>query len=203
MLYKTQKTFNSKCCFYVKGNYLLSNYLQYLSTFVEELKANQKSLLARSADDIIMFRTFFEIEGTLKAENVATTHKRVKDIYQKTTLTDKNDIIVKNMIAAMQFIVKEKPSFDKENLLKFYNILSFNCLDDEDKLKEGAYYRDEGVLITYKDFFEYIHSTMTKQGGLKVLNSFVEYNLLVKDINKKKEAIYRVNPEILTYKFQE
>ena len=47
----------------------------------------------------------------------------------------------------MQFIVKEKPSFDKENLLKLYNILSFNCLDDEDKLKEGAYYRDEGVLV--------------------------------------------------------
>ena len=43
---------------------------------------------------------------------------------------------------------------------------------------------------------------MTKQGGLKVLNTFVEYNLLIKDINKKKEAIYKVNPEILTYKFQ-
>ena len=56
--------------------------------------------------------------------------------------------------------------------------------------------------FTYKDFFEYIHSTMTKQGGLKVLNTFVEYNLLIKDINKKKEAIYKVNPEILTYKFQ-
>jgi Fic family protein len=56
--------------------------------------------------------------------------------------------------------------------------------------------------FTYKDFFEYIHSTMTKQGGLKILNAFVEYNLLIKDINKKKEAIYKVNPEILTYKFQ-
>lgn len=56
--------------------------------------------------------------------------------------------------------------------------------------------------FTYKDFFEYIHSTMTKQGGLKTLNAFVEYNLLIKNINKKKEAIYKVNPEILTYKFQ-
>ena len=353
------KTFNSKYCFYIKGNYLLSNYFQYLSTFVEDFKANQKTLFVRNADDIMMSRAFSEIEGTLNVENVPTTHKRVKDIYQKKTLTDKNDIIVKNMIDAMQFIVKEKPSFDKENLLKLYNILSFNCLDDEDKLKEGTYYRDEGVLVggfegapdsmieecmdslftfvnnsenvkkygallphichyyilyihpyfdyngrtarmvsfwlnyifdindaplfmseaindnkkeyyraitntrntyndltyflgyiletaikyslvyknleevkeklsktgdtltstewgylkkiiihnstgyfTYKDFFEYIHSTMTKQGGLKILNAFVEYNLLIKDINKKKEAIYKVNPEILTYKFQ-
>ena len=353
------KTFNSKYCFYVKGEYLLNNYIQYLTTFFEELKLNQKTLFERNADDIIMSRAFSEIEGTLNVENVPTTHKRVKDIYEKKTLTDKNDIIVKNMIDAMKFIVKEKPSFDKENLLKLYNILSFNCLDDEDKLKEGAYYRDDYVSIggfegapdsvieecmdslfafvnnpenlkkyeallphichyyilyihpyfdyngrtarmvsfwlnyifdindaplfmseaindnkkeyyraitntrntyndltyflgyiletaikyslvyknlegvkeklsktgdtltstewgylkkiiihnstgyfTYKDFFEYIHSTMTKQGGLKILNAFVDYNLLIKNINKKKEAIYMVNPEILTYKFQ-
>lgn len=353
------KTFNSKYCFYVKGEYLLNNYIQYLTSFVEDLKLNQKTLFERNADDIIMSRAFSEIEGTLNVENVPTTHKKVKDIYQKKTLTDKNDIIVKNMIDAMEFIVKEKPSFDKENLLKLYNILSSNCLDDEDKLKEGAYYRDDYVSIggfegapdsvieecmdslfafvnnpenlkkyeallphichyyilyihpyfdyngrtarmvsfwlnyifdindaplfmseaindnkkeyyraitntrntyndltyflgyiletaikyslvyknlegvkeklsktgdtltstewgylkkiiihnstgyfTYKDFFEYIHSTMTKQGGLKILNAFVDYNLLIKNINKKKEAIYMVNPEILTYKFQ-
>lgn len=353
------KTFNSKYCFYVKGDYLRSNYLQYLSTFVEDLTANQKSLFERNADDIIMSRAFSEIEGTLHVENVPTTHKKIRDIYQKKTLTDKNDIIVKNMIDAMQFIVKDKPSFNKENLLKLYNVLSFNCLDDEDRLREGAYYRDEGVLIggfegapasmieecmdtlfafvnsaenvkkygallphichyyilyihpyfdyngrtarmvsfwlnyifeindaplfmseaindnkkeyyraitntrntyndltyflgyiletaikysltyknleeikgklsktgdaltstewgylkkiiihnptgyfTYKDFFQYIHSTMTKQGGLKMLNAFVEYNLLMKGTNKKKEAIYKVDPDILVYKFQ-
>jgi Fic family protein len=326
---------------------------------VEDLKLNQKTLFERNADDIIMARAFSEIEGTLNVENVPTTHKKVKDIYQKKALTDKNDIIVKNMIDAMKFIVKEKPSFNKENLLKLYNILSFNCLDEEDKLKEGAYYRDDYVSIggfegapdshieecmdslftfvnnpeslkkyeallphichyyilyihpyfdyngrtarmvsfwlnyifdindaplfmseaindnkkeyyraitntrntyndltyflgyiletaikyslvyknleevkeklsktgdtltstewgylkkiiihnstgyfTYKDFFEYIHSTMTKQGGLKVLNTFVEYDILIKEVNKKKENIYKVNPEILTYKFQ-
>lgn len=353
------KTFNSKYCFYVKGDYLRSNYLQYLSTFVEDLTANQKSLFERNADDIIMSRAFSEIEGTLHVENVPTTHKKIKEIYQKKNLTDKNDIIVKNMIDAMQFIVKDKPSFNKENLLKLYNVLSFNCLDDEDRLREGAYYRDEGVLIggfegapasmieecmdtlfafvnsaenvkkygallphichyyilyihpyfdyngrtarmvsfwlnyifeindaplfmseaindnkkeyyraitntrntyndltyflgyiletaikysltyknleeikgklsktgdaltstewgylkkiiihnptgyfTYKDFFQYIHSTMTKQGGLKMLNAFAEYNLLMKGTNKKKEAIYKVNPDILVYEFQ-
>ena len=108
------KTFNSKYCFYVKGKYLLNNYIQYLTTFVEDLKLNQKTLFERNADDIIMSRAFSEIEGTLNVENVPTTHKKVKDIYQKKTLTDKNDIIVKNMIDAMKFIVKEKPSFNKD-----------------------------------------------------------------------------------------
>ena len=353
------KMFNSKHCFYVNGNYLLSNYVQYLSAFVEDFQANQKTLFARNVNDIIMSRVFSEVEGTLNVENVPTTHKRVKDIYQNKNLTDKNDIIIKNMLDAMRFISKEKPAFNKNNLLKLYNILSSNCLNDEDKLKEGAYYRDDYVSIggfdgapasmieecmdtlfafvnnpesikkyksllphichyyilyihpyfdyngrtarmvsfwlnyifeinnaplfmseaindnkqeyyraltntrnthndltyflgyiletaikynllyknlegikgylsktgdtltsnewvylkkiiihnstgyfTYKDFFEYIHSTMTKQGGLKTLNAFVEYNLLIKNINKKKEAIYKVNPEILTYKFQ-
>lgn len=353
------KTFNSKYCFYVRGEYLLSNYLEYSSAFVEDFEENQKTLFARNVNEIMMSRVFSEIEGTLNVENVPTTHKRVKDIYQKQNLTDKNDIIVKNMLDAMRFIVKEKPTFNKENLLKLYNILSFDCLDAEDRLKDGAYYRDDCVSVggfdgapasmidecmdslfafvnnpesikkhkallphichyyilyvhpyfdyngrtarmvsfwlnyifeivnaplfmseainenkqeyyralvnarntrndityflgyiletaikynllyknlevikgylaqtgdtltsnewvylkkilihnstgyfTYKDFFSYIRSTMTKQGALKVLNAFVEYKLLNKAINKKKEAIYKVNPEILTYKFQ-
>lgn len=353
------KAFNSKYCFYVKGEYLVGNYLQYLTTFVEDLRLNQRTLFDRNVDDIIMARAFSEIEGTLNVENVPTTHKRVKEIYQKEALTDKNDIIVKNMIDAMEFIVSEKPSFNKENLLKLYNILSFNCLDEEDRLKEGAYYRDDYVSVggyegapasmieecmdslfafvnnpeslkkfeallphichyyilyihpyfdyngrtarmvsfwlnyifditnaplfmseaindnkkeyyraitntrnsyndltyflgyiletaiqyslvyknleeiknklsmvgdtltstewgylkkiiihnatgyfTYKDFLEYIHSSMTKQGALKVLNAFADYSLLSKSINKKKEAIYKVNSEMLTYKFQ-
>ena len=141
------KTFNSKYCFYINGNYLLSNYVQYLSAFVEDFKANQKTLFARNVNDIMMSRVFSEVEGTLNVENVPTTHKRVKDIYQNKKLTDKNDIIIKNMLDAMRFISKEKPAFNKDNLLKLYNILSSNCLDDEDKLKEGAYYRDEYVSI--------------------------------------------------------
>ena len=353
------KTFNSRYCFYVNGKYLLDNYIQYLTTFVEDLKLNQKTLFERNADDIIMSRAFSEIEGTLNVENVPTTHKKVKDIYEKKTLTDKNDIIVKNMIDAMKFIVKEKPSFNKENLLKLYNILSFHCLDDEDKLKDGAYYRDDYVSIggfegaphsmieecmdslfafvnnpenlkkheallphichyyilyihpyfdyngrtarmvsfwlnyifnindaplfiseaindnkkdyyraitntrntcndltyflgyiletaiqyslvyknleevkeklsktgdtltstewgylkkimihnstgyfNYKNFLEYIHSQMSKPGALKILNGLADYDILEKGTNKKKESIYKVNPEVLTYKFQ-
>lgn len=353
------KTFNSKFFFFVKGKYLLGNYKQYLSTLIEDLELNQQTIFERNVDDIMMSKVFSEIEGTLNVENIPTTHKRVKDIYQQKDLKDKNDIIIKNMLDAMRFIVEEKPAFNKDNLLKLYNVLSSDCLEDEDKLKEGAYYRDDSVLIggfegapesiieecmdslfafvnnpenikeydallphichyyilyihpyfdyngrtarmvsfwlnyifeisdaplfmseaindnkreyyraitntrntqndltyflgyiletaikysllyknleevkellsrtgdtltstewgylkkivihnssgyfTYKDFFGYIHSTMSKQGGLKVLNGFAEYGILLKDVNKKKENIYKVNPEILTYKFK-
>ena len=56
--------------------------------------------------------------------------------------------------------------------------------------------------FNYKTFLEYIHSKMSKPGALKILNGLADYDILEKGINKKKEAIYKVNPEILTYKFQ-
>ena len=44
---------------------------------------------------------------------------------------------------------------------------------------------------------------MSKPGGLKILNTFVEYGILEKTINKKKEAVYKLNQDIITYKMKE
>lgn len=141
------KTFNSKHCFYVKGPYLLYNYKEYLSTIIEDYKVNKSTLFIRNIDDIMMSRVFSEIEGSLNVENIATTHRRIKEIYAKEKLTEKNDIIVKNMMNAIGYIIKECPTFNKDNLFKLYNILSNDCLDDEDKLPKGAYYRNEPVSV--------------------------------------------------------
>lgn len=354
------KTFNSKYCFFVKGLYLLNKQKQYLSTWIEDYEIYHKPIFSRNADDIIMSRLFSEVEGTLNVENVNTTLRRVKEIYQKNELKDCNDIIIKNMLDAVKFVCKEQPTFNKDNLLKLYNILSKDCLDEEDMLKEGAYYRDDvvsvgdfdgapvskieecmdslfafvndaenikkyGLLLphichyymvyvhpyfdyngrtarmvsfwlnmlyeipaaplfmseaindnkkdyykalintrlthndltyflgyildvatkysllyknleninnsleksgdsltstemgylkkilvhnvdgyfNYKTFLEYIQGAMTKAGALKILNSLTEYGLLEKSTNKKKEAIYKVNQSIITYKYSE
>lgn len=68
-------------------------------------------------------------------------------------------------------------------------------------LKKILIHNPDGY-FTYKNFFEYIHSTMSKVGGLKILNGFAEYGILIKNINKKKEAIYKISPNMLTYKYQ-
>ncbi len=350
------KTFNSKYCFFVDGMYINSNFNQYLTTLVEDFSLNKKNLLERNFNDILLSRIFSEVEGTLKVENVPTTHKRIREIFNNENLVDKNDIIIKNMFNAMDFIIKDKPAFNKDNLLKLYNLLSKDSLDEEDQLKDGAYYRHESVFVgayegadasiveecmdslfafvndpetikkysallphichyyilyvhpyfdyngrtarmvsfwlhylfniseapwflseaindnkkqyyeaivntrntkndltyflgyvletsikysllyknleeiknflaqsgdsltstewgylkkiiahnpdgyfNYKMFFEYIHSTMTKAGGLKVLNSFVDCGILEKSINKKKEAIFKIKKGMLTY----
>lgn len=141
------KTFNSKHCFYVKGLYLLNLLKTYYATAVEDIKQNDSFVINRNFGDIIVSRAFSEIEGTLNIENVPTTRKRISEIYKSGNLTDKNDVIIKNMLNAMKFIIDDMPPFTKDNLRKLYNILSEDCLDDDDRLPPNAYYRNDAVSI--------------------------------------------------------
>lgn len=140
------KSFNSKHVFFVVGNYLENAIDEYVTTLNEDLKQNEKFFLERHIDDIMTSRLFSEIEGTLNIENVPTTHKKVQNVINTDNLSDKNDIIVKNMFNAIKYIVKERPQFNRENLFKLYSTLSNNCLDEEDRLNDG-YYRDDSVSI--------------------------------------------------------
>ena len=141
------KTFNSKHCYYVNASYLLKTQIEYRRLLLNDFELNQSWLADRNIEDMLISRFFSEIEGSLSIENVPTTHRRIVEISKSETLTDKNDIIVKNMINAVEFIIKEQPEFNKENLRKLYNVLSKDCLPDELKLKDGAFYRDDEVFI--------------------------------------------------------
>lgn len=140
------KTFNSKYLFYFNGNYLKSAYKEYALTIIRDFNAKSNSLILRNEQDILTSRIFSEIEGTLNIENVPTTHKRIKQIVESDMLVDKNDIIIKNMSLAIDYVLSA-PDFTKENLFKLYSILSKDCLAEEDKLKEGNYYRDDAVSV--------------------------------------------------------
>lgn len=143
------KTFNSKHIFYVRGAYLLDTMTDYLANYNADFKEKEAPFLSRHAEQILTSRIFSEIEGTLNIENVPTTHKRIKEVSKAENLTDKNDIIIKNMFKAIEFIVGA-PEFNKENLFKLYNILSKDCLDEEDELTEG-YYRNGPVSVGHYD----------------------------------------------------
>ena len=141
------KTFNSKHCFYVNALYLLETQNEYLRLFVSDYELNQISLFDRNIEDILTSRLFSEIEGTLNIENIPTTHRHIAEVSKKENLTEENDIIVKNMLNAIRFIINEKPAFNKENLLRLYNILSKDCLPEKLQIKDGFYYRDDKVYI--------------------------------------------------------
>ena len=141
------KTFNSKHCFYVNSMYLLQLQSEYIGLVISDYELNQSFLFGRNIEDIAISRLYSEIEGTLNIENVPTTHRHIAEVSKNENLIEQNDIIVRNMLNATSFIVKNKPDFNKENLRKLYNILSENCLPEELQIKNGAYYRDDKVYI--------------------------------------------------------
>lgn len=141
------KTFNSKHCFYVNGLYLSKAENEYLRFLTSDRELNQSLLFDRNIDDILTSRLFSEVEGTLRIENVPTTHRHIIQVSKSESLTEENDIIVKNMLNALQFIVDEKPAFNRENLRKLYDILSKDCLPENLRIKAGLYYRDDVVSV--------------------------------------------------------
>ena len=141
------KTFNSKYCFYVNGLYLLETQNEYFRLLTSDYELNQSCLFDRNLEDMLISRLFSEVEGTLNVENIPTTHRHIEEVSKSENLTEKNDIIVKNMLNAIKFIISEKPAFNKENLRILYNILSKDCLPDKLRLKDNAYYRDDKVYI--------------------------------------------------------
>ncbi len=141
------KTFNSKHCFYVNGVYLLQLQNEYRRLLVSDFKLNQSWLFTRNKEDIFTSRLYSEIEGTLNIENIPTTHRHIVEVSRSETVTEQNDIIVKNMINAIRFITESKPAFNKDNLRTLYQMLSKDCLPEALKIKDGAYYRDDKVFI--------------------------------------------------------
>ena len=105
----------------------------------------QSTVIERNLSDILWARVYSELEGSMNLENVPTTRTRLEQIKKGFAPKNKNEIIAKNMITAMDFIMS-KPKFDKENLYRLYNILSKDCLEDSQKLN-GNYYRNDSVYI--------------------------------------------------------
>lgn len=141
------KTFNSKHIFYVNGDYLSKSHEEYLRLISSDYALNNSWINCRNSEDIPVSKLYSEVEGTLRIENVPTTQKRIAEIDNSSNLTDNNDIIVKNMLNAIRFILDEKPAFNKENLYSLYNILTKDCLPEESRLKNGMLYRHDKVYI--------------------------------------------------------
>ena len=135
--------FDNKCLYYSMCRELsaaLGNYAQ--------LAVEDEDLSNRFSSDFVESRIYSEIEGTLNVENVPTTRRRLKELLEDNApIQSQNDIIIKNMKSAMDF-VNDMPIFNKDNLFKLYSLLSHDCLDEEDKLRPGDYYRYDSVEIS-------------------------------------------------------
>ena len=139
------KSFNSDYICFVEGQCLLNVQTTYLRMTKDDREYFQSTVIERNLSDILWARVYSELEGSMNLENVPTTRTRLEQIKKGFAPKNKNEIIAKNMITAMDFIMS-KPKFDKENLYRLYNILSKDCLEDSQKLN-GNYYRNDSVYI--------------------------------------------------------
>jgi hypothetical protein len=122
---------------------------------------------------------FSEIESSLAIEGVRSTRAKIEQLNKQDyeNLTDKNDIIVKNMLLGYEFV--KNNDINQDNIFKLYSILSNKCLEDQDKLLPGNYFRHDEVNIVDSS------NTIVDKGvdwqNLPILmNQFMEY------INKDK-----------------
>lgn len=139
------KTYNSKYIFYTAGLALKNLASTYLKTVLVDLDENESTLIDRNYNDLIDARIYSELEGSMQIENIPTTRTKLEQIRKGAIPQNKNEIIARNMISAIDYI-KTRPAFNKENLYTLYNILSKDCLEEDQELY-GNNYRDNVVYI--------------------------------------------------------
>lgn len=141
------KSFNNFSLHYFLPIDLLRTISNYYNIVIEDSEQTKSFLSLRNADDITISRIYSELEGSLNIESVPTTRKVFEELSEgKRDPQNLNDQIIVNMINGIEFVNK-CPAFNKENLFTLYTLLSNKCLDEEDELREGDYYRYDQVEV--------------------------------------------------------
>lgn len=143
------KSFNSDYVFLTLGKCLCNLQKAYLNLLLDDVNENNSTVVERNMAEILEARVYSELEGSMSIENVPTTRTRLDQIKKGAKPANKNEVIAKNMLKAIDFIL-DRPTFNKENLHKLYEILSDGCLENEQMLN-GGYYRDGDVYIDKYD----------------------------------------------------
>jgi len=58
----------------------------------------------------------------------------------------------------------------------------------------------ENGVFTYKDFIEWNHIEISKQGAFKILNKFIEYGILLEIPTSSNKKLFKINESIILYK---
>ena len=142
------KSWSSEPLFYASASQLMGLKNELFSFLLEDWAENNASFLSfKDSDEITKSRIYSEIEGSLSIEAIPTTRKRLAELIKGTKKPEnRNDIIIANMGHAIDFVTK-KPSFTPENLFKLYQILTEGCLEEDNKLAPGDYYRNGEVEV--------------------------------------------------------
>ncbi len=125
-------------------------------------------------EDYINGFIFSEIENSLAIEGVRSTRKKIEKIKKLnySDLKDQNEIIVKNMLEAYDFIQSNKIS--EKSIFELYQILSKDCLKSDELLLDGNYYRHDIVHIVGANGAK-VDSGVKHTSLSKMMKSLVDY----------------------------
>lgn len=174
------KSFNGGYIHFVFANELMSKEGEYYKLINEDFDVHKETLYFRNMDSMTRSRIYSELEGSLNIEAVQTTRRAVEELSSgKRDPKTKNEHIIKNMAKGIEFLATV-PEFNEANLFNLYSILTENCLDPEDELPEGAFYRNDSVEVgRYKgcpeskikecmdSLFEFVNENLKDDGEYK------------------------------------
>jgi Fic family protein len=87
---------------------------------------------------------FSEVEGTLEIEGIKTSKKKIEDILTKTNLTPDEQVVF-NMRKGIDYITTHE--ITEPHLHELYEILSKDCLNQDQKLEDGFYRKKDVDII--------------------------------------------------------
>lgn len=154
---------------------------------------NSSNLWDIKNEDLVSGFVFSEIESSLAIEGVRSTRSKIEEIsklpYQE--LKNDNERGVKNMIEAYYYVQDKDITIN--NIFTLYNILSKDCLSDDEKLRANEYYRHDAVNII-GDNERIVDTGVNYKYIEKGMNDLIEY---INTPKTKKEQVFA--PHIIHY----
>lgn len=113
-----------------------------------------------------------EVYSTAKIENIDFSRNSIRNIFSGLAPKDELENRIMGLKKGLEFISAIDNEITEENIFKLYNMTIGNFLDDENKLKQGNFYRHDSVFIA---------STKTEHEGInhsllpEYMRDFVKY----------------------------
>ena len=178
--------FTSEGSLYFNADYIYPILKEYYQ--VQELGIDSFIHFSELFEEILFFS---EVEGSLEIEGIKTSSKKIEEAIKKQSVNEKEQIIL-NMKNGVDYIFSHDIS--EENIFELYNLLSYNSLEEDERIKEG-FYRNSGVDIIGK-YGEISDSGVDAKYLNEWMKHFVKY--IQKSMLELNELTYLM-PHIIHY----
>lgn len=135
------KSFNSRYVFWNTHLELIELFNEYRGLIESE------EVFGDDMDEMRRARIYSEVKGSINIEGYNSTRQLFDELVRGREPMNKNEVVVRNMAHAIDYVQQGLP-FNRDNFNALYRIISEDCLDEDQKLRDGEYYRYDDVFIS-------------------------------------------------------